>query len=227
MSYVNPFWFPFTRSMIKLLFSCNSMKFGVFWSFFSSKWSSDGSVAGLISSESLVTCNRRFGTMSVTPLQAFSRLHRTVNMVFKGDRFAIVAARRKIREEYDKNRQVEDPQQIEVILCCVCNFVTSKRVQKNLLGVGLNWLSSFQVKKKNLYGKVGGHEGLLMLGSGNLFDALFCSKGIGESGIGRRCNFKNRCSTSSRWREGRLSRSSSPRRSHGRRYSLQTAAQRL
>ena len=59
-------------------------------------------------------------------------------MVFKGDRFAIVAARRKIREEYDKNRQVEDPQQIEVILCCVCNFVTSKRLQKNLLGVGLN-----------------------------------------------------------------------------------------
>ena len=52
--------------------------------------------------------------MSVSPLQAFSRLHRTVNMVFKGDRFAIDAARRKIREEFDKNRQVEDPKQIQV-----------------------------------------------------------------------------------------------------------------
>jgi len=51
--------------------------------------------------------------MSVTPLQAFSRLHRTVNMVFKGDRFAIDAARRKIREEFDKNKQIEDSKQIQ------------------------------------------------------------------------------------------------------------------
>ena len=51
---------------------------------------------------------------AVSPLQAFMRLHRTVNMVFKGDKFAIEAARRKIREEYDKNWRVEDPEQIQV-----------------------------------------------------------------------------------------------------------------
>lgn len=49
----------------------------------------------------------------VTPLQAFSRLHRTVNLVFKGDRFAIDAARKKIREEFEKNRQVADQEEIQ------------------------------------------------------------------------------------------------------------------
>ena len=50
----------------------------------------------------------------VSPLQAFSRLHRTVNMVFQGDRFAIDAARKKIREEFDKNTRVTDQAEIKV-----------------------------------------------------------------------------------------------------------------
>jgi len=37
-------------------------------------------------------------------------------MVFKGDKFAIDAARRKIREEYDKNWRVEDPEQIQELV---------------------------------------------------------------------------------------------------------------
>jgi len=49
----------------------------------------------------------------VSPLQAFSRLHRTVSSVFKGDRFAIEAARRKIREEFDKNRNVTNADEIQ------------------------------------------------------------------------------------------------------------------
>ena len=54
----------------------------------------------------------------LTPLQAFRQLYRTVNMVFKGDLATIEAARRQIRDQYEKNSGVTDPQEIQVESLC-------------------------------------------------------------------------------------------------------------